>query len=86
MKNYGSVQDAISDLENRGYTESFEEDEHCLYCQDLRLRLAPEEFKVDEVYHFGTKAGEEAGCLLYAISSSEGLKGVLLAEPGREQG
>jgi hypothetical protein len=86
MKKYDSVKDAVSDLENRGYTENFGEDEHCLYCQDLRLRLAPEDFIIDEVYRFGINAEGGVSSTVYAISSSEGLKGVLLDEPTNEPG
>ncbi|MET0462140.1 MAG: phosphoribosylpyrophosphate synthetase [Chitinophagaceae bacterium] len=83
MRNYESLNDAISDLESRGYTESFEEDQYCLYCQDLRLRITPEEFIVDEVHRFGV-SGEGGGrCTLYAISSGERLKGVLVDDSSK---
>lgn len=78
MKGYKSLEDAMTDLDRRGYTASFEEEHFCLYCRDLSLRLSPEEFEVDEVYRFEKEEESEENCVLYAISSSAGLKGVMV--------
>ncbi|RYG45863.1 MAG: phosphoribosylpyrophosphate synthetase [Chitinophagaceae bacterium] len=76
MKNYQTLADAVVDLEKRGYQENFEEEEFCLYCRDLRLRLPAEEFSVDEVYRFENDASTGDNAVLYAISSSFGIKGI----------
>ena len=78
MRKYQSLKDAMADLEKRGYQENFEEEEFCLYCRDLRLRLAPEEFSVDEEYRFEKETKPGDSYVLYAISSSAGIKGIMV--------
>lgn len=78
MKNYESLVDALVDLKNRGYEADFETHEVCLYCGDLDLRLYPEEFHVDETYRFEGDSSPDDNSVLYAISSSTGLKGTLV--------
>ena len=77
MKNYESLSDALHDLNERGYKANFESQTFCLYCGDLDLRLDPEDFHVDEIYHFGNSAVEKVPAV-YAISSVSGVKGVLV--------
>ena len=78
MKNYDSLIDALDDLRNRGYEADFATQTVCLYCGDLDLRLNPEEFNVDEVYRFEGNSNPDDAAVLYAISSSTGLKGTLV--------
>lgn len=78
MKNYESLVDALSDLQKRGYDADFGIDTNCLYCADLDLRLNPEEFNVDEVYRFEGDSSPDDNAVLYAISSSTGVKGTLI--------
>lgn len=79
MKNYDSLTDALTDLKKRGYNENFEATTFCLYCSGLDLRLNPEAFHVDEIYRFeGDSSSAEDNSVLYAISSSNGIKGTLV--------
>jgi hypothetical protein len=78
MKNYESLVDALNDLKKRGYETDFATDTVCLYCGDLDLRLNPEEFHVDEVYRFELDSNPHDNSILYAISSSTGVKGILV--------
>lgn len=78
MKNYESLVDALDDLKQRGYEADFATDSACLYCGDLDLRLNPEEFNVDEVYRFEGDSTPDDSAVLYAISSSTGVKGTLV--------
>jgi len=78
MKNYESLVDALNDLKKRGYTADFATDTICLYCGDLDLRLDPEEFHVDEVYRLDGDASPGGNSVIYAISSSNGIKGTLV--------
>lgn len=82
MKNYESLVDALSDLQKRGYDADFGIDTVCLYCADLDLRLNPEEFNVDEVYRFEGDSSPDDNAVLYAISSSTGVKGTLVDSYG----
>lgn len=78
MKNYESLIEALDDLRKRGYEADFATQTVCLYCGDLDLRLNPEEFNVDEVYRFEGNSNPDDSAVLYAISSSTGVKGTLI--------
>lgn len=78
MKNYESFVDALDDLKKRGYDADFLTETVCLYCGDLDIRLNPEQFNVDEVYRFEGESSPDDNAVLYAISSSTGVKGTLV--------
>ena len=78
MKNYASLADALDDLRQRGYEANFETQSPCLYCSDLDLRLIEEEFNIDEVYQFEADADPDDNAVVYAISSSAGIKGTIV--------
>ncbi len=78
MKNYESLADALADLRKRGYEADFETESPCLYCSDLDLRLIEEEFQIDEVYRFEEESNPDDNAVVYAISSSTGLKGTIV--------
>jgi hypothetical protein len=82
MKHYDSVIDALNDLKERGYYADFTTDTVCLYCGEIDIRFHPEEFQVDEVYHFKGSPNPQDHSLLYAITSSTGIKGTLTATSG----
>ncbi|MES1217817.1 MAG: phosphoribosylpyrophosphate synthetase [Bacteroidota bacterium] len=82
MKNYESLIDALDDLKKRGYQADFAIQTVCLYCGDLDLRLNPEEFNIDEVYRFESNSNPGDSSILYAISSSSGVKGTLVDSYG----
>ena len=80
MKNYESITDAIADLKSRGYKSSFQTEHFCLYCGDLDLRLDPETFNIDETYRFENTVNPAGSSVVYAISSSIGIKGTMIDE------
>ena|ERR1700754_3118816 len=86
MKIYESLVDALDDLKERGYEADFETQSVCLYCGDLDLRLNPEEFTVDEVHRFEGDSNPDDSAVVYAISSSTGVKGVLVDGYGAYSG
>ena len=86
MKNYESVADALDDLRKRGYEADFETQSPCLYCSDLDLRLIEEEFHVDEVYRFEEDSYPDHNAVVYAISSSTGIKGTIVDGFGASSG
>ena len=86
MKNYESLADALNDLRKRGYETDFETQSPCLYCSDLDLRLIEEEFHVDEVYRFEEDSNSDDNAVVYAISSSAGIKGTIVDGPGASSG
>ena len=81
MKNYQSLDDALSDLRKKGYEDDFATESFCLYCSDLDMRLDPEDFHVDEIDRVESNNSNPDGCaMLYAISSSTGVKGTLVVD------
>ena len=86
MKNYDSLVDALADLRKRGYEADFATDTVCLYCGELDIRLNPEEFHVDESYRFEGDSNPDDSAVLYAISSSTGVKGTLVDAYGTYAG
>lgn len=78
MKSFQTLIDALADVKSRGYTEDFSVEPGCLYCGDLDIRLYPEEFHIDEYYRFDEDSNPEDSAVLYAISSSAGVKGTLV--------
>ncbi|MEP6750698.1 MAG: phosphoribosylpyrophosphate synthetase [Bacteroidota bacterium] len=78
MKNYESLIAALADLKSRGYDAEFEAHPFCLYCGNIDIRLNPEQFSIDEAYRFEGKLGSDVNTILYAISSTTGVKGTLV--------
>ena len=82
MKNYDSLADALDDLRKRGYESDFATETVCLYCGDLDIRFDPQDFHIDEVYRFEKDANPEDNSILFAITSSSGVKGILVDSSG----
>jgi len=78
MKTFDTLTDAINDLKQRGYTNDFNLHPDRIECSALTLKLTPEEFHVDEVYRFEGLTNPDDNTVLYAISSTQGAKGVLV--------
>jgi hypothetical protein len=78
MYTYDTLSEAVNGLKARGYTEDFNLKGHCLECAPRNLQLHPEDFNVDEFYRFEGASNPDDNSIVYAISSNEGLKGVLV--------
>lgn len=78
MRNYDTLSEAINDLQLRGYTYDFNLEPKCLKCSSLELQIHPEEFNVDELHRFEGMSSTDDNSILYAISSKNGLKGLLV--------
>jgi len=78
MTTYESLSVALKALKNKGYTHDFNLHPEWIECPPLRLRLAPEEFHVDEVHRFEGMTSPDDSSILFAISSTSGVKGVLV--------
>jgi hypothetical protein len=75
---YTSVSEATSDLTKRGYTENFILKPEYLESNSLQLKLHPEDFKIDEFYRFEGMSNPDDNSIVFAISSKDGVKGVLV--------
>lgn len=78
MKNYDTLSEALNDLKKRGYSNDFNLKPHCIECVAYKLELHPEQFEVKEIYRFEGMSNPDDNSILYAIESSDGLKGVLV--------
>lgn len=78
MKSYDTLSEAVQDLQRRGYTYDFNLRPHCLECASLKLELDPEDFEVDEIHRFEGMSSTDDNSILYAISSKNGIKGLLV--------
>lgn len=78
MKTFDTLTEAINDLKQRGYGNDFNLHPDRIECSALTITLAPEEFHVDEVHRFEGMTNPDDSSVLYAISSTKGVKGLLV--------
>ena len=78
MKTYRSLSEATNDLKARGYTEDFNIQPTCIECPSLKLQWQPEQFMIDEFYRFEGMSNVDDNSMVFAISSTDGVKGVLV--------
>lgn len=78
MKNYRSLSDATNDLKQRGYNEDLNLKANCIECPSHNLQFHPEDFTIDEFYRFEGMSNPSDNSIVYAISSKQGVKGVLV--------
>jgi hypothetical protein len=78
MKSYNTLSEAVNDLKKRDYKEDFNLKPHCLECPSLNLQWNPENFNVDEFYRFEGMSSADDNSIVFAISSKDGTKGILI--------
>ena len=78
MKSFDTLSEAIFALKNQGYTNDFNLHPEWIECPPLKLRLEPAEFHVDQVHRFEGMSSTDDSSILFAVSSSNGLKGLLV--------
>lgn len=78
MKNYDTLSEAVEDLKKRGYELDFNLKPKGLECKDPEMILKPEEFMVDEFHRFEGESNPADASVVYAISASNKLKGVII--------
>jgi len=80
MENYTFPDDALSDLRKEGYEAdlNFETEPYGLYSGDLDLRLNPEAYHVDKTIPVDDPSHPNDSEVVYAISTSSGVKGTLV--------
>lgn len=78
MKSYDTLSEAMKDLQANGYTYDFNLCSGHIECNALKLKLHPEDFDIDEVHRFEGMSSTDDNSVLYAISSKNGIKGLLV--------
>jgi hypothetical protein len=77
MNTFDTLSEAIENLKTRGYHNDFNLHPEWIECPP-NLKFMPTEFHVDEVYRFEGITNPDDNCILFAIQSSNGVKGVLV--------
>lgn len=75
---YDTMTEALNDLKARGYRYDFNIADDCLACSVLNAQFTQDMFEVDEVYRFEGPTDPADSSVLYAITSSSGVKGTLV--------
>jgi hypothetical protein len=78
MKVFDTLSQAITDLKKAGYVNDFNLHPEWIECPPLQKKFLPTEFHVDEVHRFEGMNNPDDSSVLYAISSSSGVKGLLI--------
>ncbi|MBC8047216.1 MAG: phosphoribosylpyrophosphate synthetase [Fimbriimonadaceae bacterium] len=78
MVHYANLPEAINGLRKLGYTLDYATKDDCLECTQNGETLSPDKFEIDKVYRFEADSDPENQSILYAISSVNGHKGLLV--------
>lgn len=78
MEYYSTLSEAINGLRLEGYDQDFNMKPDCIECSALDLRLHPEDFHVDKYYRFEGMSDPGDNSIVYAISSHNGARGILV--------
>jgi hypothetical protein len=78
MKTFETLTEALEDLRKRGYASDFNLQPDAIACSALDLKLHPDDFHVDEIYRFEGMNDPDDSTILFAVSSMEGVKGVIV--------
>lgn len=78
MRSFETLSEAINRLKLEGYVHDFNLHPEWIECPPLKLKLSPEEFHVDQLYRFEGMTNPADSSILFAISSTSGLKGLLV--------
>lgn len=78
MENYQTLSEAINELRAQGYTEDFNLMEDCIECGRRKSKFKSIDFKVDKFFRFEGMTDPDDSSILFAISASDGSKGLLV--------
>lgn len=77
--NAPTLSGTMEKLKNEGYTEDFNLNTDCVYCNNGQLKMFPDDFKIDNYFRFEGLSDPADGSILYAISSDKyDVKGLLV--------
>lgn len=80
MYTYDTLSQATNGLKERGYTVDFNLEENCLVCNTNKFDV--NDFEIVEVHRFEGNSNPSDESIVYAVESSDGLKGVLVSGYG----
>jgi hypothetical protein len=82
MTHFTTLTEAMQALSERGYTHEFAPKRDCLIEKSTDTKLRSEEFIVDEFHRFEGPSDPGDEMTLYAITASNGMKGVFVSAQG----
>jgi hypothetical protein len=82
MKHFDTATEAMEDLRARGYTHEFAPKNDHLEEQNSDTKVKSDEFEVDEFHRFEGTSDPGDEMTVYAISTSNGLKGIFVSAQG----
>ncbi|WP_375447746.1 hypothetical protein [uncultured Fibrella sp.] len=83
MTHFTTLTEAMQDLHERGYTEEFApENDHLKVTSKEDVRYRSDEFMVDEFHRFEGTSDPGDEMTLYAISCTNGMKGLFVSAQG----
>ncbi len=86
MRDFDTLVEALNALKSEGYTYDFNLVDNCLECDGLEEKFDHQKFEVDEVFRFEGISNPDDNSILYAISTTSGVKGILLDAYGAYSG
>ncbi|MEZ7496988.1 phosphoribosylpyrophosphate synthetase [Leeuwenhoekiella aequorea] len=78
MQIYDTLSETMTYLQEQGYTNDFDLCSGHIEYNALKLKLHPEDFDVDEIHRFEGMSSTDDNSVLYAISSKNEMKGLLV--------
>lgn len=78
MTNSKTLSQKINDLKEQGYTLDFNLDSDKITESNTKTSYIPKEFNVDKCHRFEGMSNPADNSILYAITTSDGRKGVLV--------
>ena len=70
--------EAVDAIIERGYIHDFQCEREVLYCPRIGSRYRPDELLITEVYRFEGISDPDDNSVVYAIVSTDGIKGLLI--------
>ena len=78
MQNYRTLSEATNGLKARGYRADLNLKPTGIECPSHNLQIYPQDFAIDEFYRFEGMSNPSEASIVYAISSKNGVRGVLV--------
>jgi len=77
-KAYNTLSEAIEDLKKQGYTYDFNLKSDRVQCVNPASDYLPDTFEIDSVYRFEGMTNPDDNSVLYALSTQDGKKGLMV--------
>jgi len=75
---FETLSEAMNSLKQRGYNSDFNLHPEWIECVPMDLKFGASQFHVDEVHRFEGMTSPDDSSVLYAISTPQGVKGLLV--------